>query len=1059
MESPPTDHTPAQRPRLRRLAFGVALLALSLGLVACPSSDMPGPSPAMVTLVVDADGDGRVRVDGALRTLPYERRAPVGTSVELEALPDAGAVFAGWDGDANGATNPLTLLLETAATVTALFEPAAPPQPDPTVEHDLQVTRDGDGTGSVSSAPGGLDCGGTCSARFAAGTTIDLTASPAGDSLVTGWVGCDTVSGDVCSLVLDDDRSVAVTFALLGMAASNDDLADRITLIGAQGSVSASTANASKEPGEPDHAGESGGASLWWAWTPPLTGSVAFDVSTSDVSAVIAVYTGSAMSDLTPVSASAAQLAARSNADAATIIFDVNAGDGPYLIAVDTVAGAEGVVRLRWATQAAVSWSLEPATLAFVGERGASAPPSQTLTLTNTGSRSSAFVVNTNAGWLNASPASGSLAVGESAPITLTVPACTNTGQAQATVGVSGGGVNAATTVNLTCEGASWQLQPSPLAFVSEGDDPVAPRTVTIRNDGNVTASFTLTPSAGWVQPSIAGGTLAPSAQTTFEVEVEACGGVTTLRSASIAVAGGGHALTLNVGHDCRVAPPLALSVDRVYINQSVPAADSAQSPSARIALVAGRAGLLRVFATASGSGAGQASATVHYRIGGGAETSVALSGPSTVPLSTSEGTLSTTYDVLLPAAAIQTGSEFYVEVNAVVGGTPVSVRYPQSGWWTPNVVTVPAANFTLVPVTYLGETASVSGAYLDLTDRMFPVASSSTQVRAAHAFNGNLNSGSGWVTLLEELFDLRAADGSNRHYVGIVDPQYGSGIVGIGYIGWPVAVSWSNAPVAYETVAHELGHNWNQWHTPCGNPPDQVSGFPHSNGSIGVWGYDRGTATLRAPSTPDVMGYCYPSWVSDFIYRRVLDFRRTGSFSVTTSAAPEPMLSVRGTLDDDGMRITQVLVDDRVPIASDGPYTLVAVDESGAEAARAAFDLIETSLHGVSVFRIDTPLRGAADVRLDRVWVERDGVILVERRQGVLPASIAPVTTERLADGGVRVQWDARAFPLVAIRDGRGGDLLVNGRTGDVVVHPSGSELELRMSDGLNTEVVTVSF
>lgn len=265
MESPPTDHTPAQRPRLRRLAFGVALLALSLGLVACPSSDTPGPSPAMVTLVVDADGDGRIRVDGALRTLPYERRAPVGTSVELEALPDAGAAFAGWDGDANGATNPLTLLLETAATVTALFEPAAPPQPGPTVEYDLQVTRDGDGTGSVSSAPGGLDCGGTCSARFAAGTTIDLTASPAGDSLVTGWVGCDTVSGDVCSLVLDDDRSVAVTFALLGAAASNDDLADRITLVGAQGSVSASTANASKEPGEPDHAGESGGASLWWA--------------------------------------------------------------------------------------------------------------------------------------------------------------------------------------------------------------------------------------------------------------------------------------------------------------------------------------------------------------------------------------------------------------------------------------------------------------------------------------------------------------------------------------------------------------------------------------------------------------------------------------------------------------------------------------------------------------------------------------------------------------------------------------------------------------------------
>ena len=40
-------------------------------------------------------------------------------------------------------------------------------------------------------------------------------------------------------------------------------------------------------------------------------------------------------------------------------------------------------------------------------------------------------------------------------------------------------------------------------------------------------------------------------------------------------------------------------------------------------------------------------------------------------------------------------------------------------------------------------------------------------------------------------------------------------------------------------TVAHELGHNMNLDHAPCGGAAGLDGGFPYPDGSIGAWGYD----------------------------------------------------------------------------------------------------------------------------------------------------------------------------------------------------------------------------
>ena len=52
-------------------------------------------------------------------------------------------------------------------------------------------------------------------------------------------------------------------------APANDNFANAIVLTGNTLTTSGSNVAATKEAGEPNHAGNSGGASVWWSWTAP----------------------------------------------------------------------------------------------------------------------------------------------------------------------------------------------------------------------------------------------------------------------------------------------------------------------------------------------------------------------------------------------------------------------------------------------------------------------------------------------------------------------------------------------------------------------------------------------------------------------------------------------------------------------------------------------------------------------------------------------------------------------------------------------------------------------
>lgn len=77
------------------------------------------------------------------------------------------------------------------------------------------VDVDVQGPGTVTSDPAGIDCGpgptGTCSASFAKGSSVTLTATPDADQEFDGWSGDCTGIGD-CILSMDVARSVTAVF-------------------------------------------------------------------------------------------------------------------------------------------------------------------------------------------------------------------------------------------------------------------------------------------------------------------------------------------------------------------------------------------------------------------------------------------------------------------------------------------------------------------------------------------------------------------------------------------------------------------------------------------------------------------------------------------------------------------------------------------------------------------------------------------------------------------------------------------------------------------------------
>ena len=132
----------------------------------------------------------------------------VGTTVTLSAVPADSAYFTGWTGACAGTQPTCTVVMSDDRQVGATFEPLPPGSPY------LTVARNGNGTGTVSSSPLGINCGSDCTQGYPAGTSVTLTATPSGATAFAGWSGGCTGTGPRCAVALGGDTAVAATFVM-----------------------------------------------------------------------------------------------------------------------------------------------------------------------------------------------------------------------------------------------------------------------------------------------------------------------------------------------------------------------------------------------------------------------------------------------------------------------------------------------------------------------------------------------------------------------------------------------------------------------------------------------------------------------------------------------------------------------------------------------------------------------------------------------------------------------------------------------------------------------------
>ena len=126
----------------------------------------------------------------------------------------------------------------------------------------------------------------------------------------------------------------------------NDNFEGRVTLYGNAGSnANYNSANATKQNGEPNHASNGGGRSLWYRWVAPANGVVVISTQGSSFDTLLGVYRGSAVNGLSKV---VDNDDVRQGVTSSQVTFNVQGGVA-YEIAVDGYKGASGNVRVNWA--------------------------------------------------------------------------------------------------------------------------------------------------------------------------------------------------------------------------------------------------------------------------------------------------------------------------------------------------------------------------------------------------------------------------------------------------------------------------------------------------------------------------------------------------------------------------------------------------------------------------------------------------------------------------------------------------------------------------------------
>jgi hypothetical protein len=156
------------------------------------------------TLSVAVSGQGTVVSTPAGVSCPTDcaHAFPDGSSVVLQPVPAPGYELVSWSGACSGKRG-CTAQMDEDRSISATFV---------LIEDALAVSVIGTGSGTVSDTGAGIDCGLTCAGIYKHGSVLTLTAAPEAGSRFLGFVGCDSVAGQTCTVTVDEAKTVTAVF-------------------------------------------------------------------------------------------------------------------------------------------------------------------------------------------------------------------------------------------------------------------------------------------------------------------------------------------------------------------------------------------------------------------------------------------------------------------------------------------------------------------------------------------------------------------------------------------------------------------------------------------------------------------------------------------------------------------------------------------------------------------------------------------------------------------------------------------------------------------------------
>jgi len=383
------------------------------------------------------------------------------------------------------------------------------------------------------------------------------------------------------------------------------------------------------------------------------------------------------------------------------------------------------------------------------------------------------------------------------------------------------------------------------------------------------------------------------------------------------------------------------------YLTQAV------QSRTYPVPLVAGEDALLRVFVVApaaAGDTIPLVRATFHLD---GREPKVVDIEPdsSIIGREVDESSLAYSANASIPGSLIQPGLEVVVEIDPEETTDPelgVAGRIPETGRMAVDVRSMPDLELTIIPFLWR---PGPDSAILDITDsltaddellwpirELLPVAAIDLEIHDPVVTDSFYPAG-----LLHETNVIRAAEGGTGYYMGMM-----SGRAARGRASLPGWTSFSTPDPGI--MVHELGHNMNLYHAPCGEASGPDPSFPQRDGSIGAWGHDVATGSLVEPATRDLMSYCDPDWISEFYFTNALRYRLYVEVAEMAAAPTVPVASllVRGGIRRNGAPYLQPA------FAVDAPPALPR--KTG------AYRIVGATAEGFDLFALDFAMPEVAD-------------------------------------------------------------------------------------------------